>query len=153
MTVWIMLSYVEYRVVIKHQHRSSSLHAQVGSSGPRLQIVDGAPIKQGETHRYCVTAKGGRFTAVLVWTDYPASSSAGSNLVNDLDLVVRASGLNGSALLGNGGGFGDGADRTNNVEQIDMPLPAGDVSIEVRGSCGVAIVLILNDHALFTMRC
>lgn len=104
---------------------------QVGASGPRLQIVDGAPIKQGETHRYCVSAKGGRFTAVLVWTDYPASSSAGSNLVNDLDLVVRASGLNGSALLGNGGGFGDGADRTNNVEQIDMPLPAGDVSIEV----------------------
>ncbi len=112
----------------------SHIPHQVASSSLRVQIVDSAPIKQGETHRYCVSARGGRFTVVLVWTDYPASSSAGSNLVNDLDLVVRAAGLNGSVLLGNGGGFGDGADRVNNVEQVDMPdMPSGDVSIEVTG--------------------
>jgi hypothetical protein len=42
-----------------------------------------------------------------VWTDLPGSPSSGKVLVNDLDLTVRAAGLNGIPLLGNGGSIND----------------------------------------------
>jgi hypothetical protein len=46
-----------------------------------------APLSQGESHRYCITASGGPLSITLVWYDYPGSPAAGgSMLVNDLDL-------------------------------------------------------------------
>ena len=56
--------------------------------------------------------------------------------MNDLDLTVRAAGLNGIPMLGNGGSVTDPSqpDRENNVEQVALSyVPAGPVSITVRG--------------------
>lgn len=72
---------------------------QKSPTGIALQVVDRAPIKDGESHLYCVAATGGPLTVTLVWHDYPASTSAAKALVNDLDLSVRAAGLNGFPLL------------------------------------------------------
>ncbi len=64
---------------------------------------------------------------MLVWTDPPASLSASSQLVNDLDLMVTGPGN--STYYGNGVATGD---RTNNVEGIiiDNP-PLGEYEIVV----------------------
>ena len=118
--------------------------------GWSLQVVDRAPISGGESHRFCLRSTGGPLTVVLAWHDAPGAPSSGRALVNDLDLVVRAAGLGGLPLVGNGGGGGkvekDGgsssspnsvppADRLNNVESVAVAyLPPGDVSIEVRAS-------------------
>lgn len=56
---------------------------------------------------------------MLVWTDPPASLSAATQLVNDLDLTVF--GPTGLVYRGNGGGS---ADRLNNVEGVIIPNPA-----------------------------
>lgn len=64
-----------------------------------MQLVDMANITDGESHSYCVNATGGSLTVTLVWHDYPAALSASKALVNDLDLTVRAAGLNGFPLL------------------------------------------------------
>jgi len=144
-----------------HLARSLPLAAGSGSSkkgssstttGWALQVVDRAPISGGETHRFCLRSTGGPLTVVLAWHDAPGAPSSGRALVNDLDLVVRAAGLGGLPLVGNGGGGGGGgkgenrdvssnpnsvppADRLNNVESVAVAyLPPGDVSIEVRGS-------------------
>ena len=64
-----------------------------------MQIVDLANLTTGQSHQYCLKALGGPFTVTLVWHDYPAAVSAKTALVNDLDLTVRAAGLNGFPLL------------------------------------------------------
>ena len=58
-----------------------------------------ANLSTGQTHQYCVKGTGGPLTVTLVWHDYPATLSASKALVNDLDLTVRAAGLNGFPLL------------------------------------------------------
>ncbi|KAK9839424.1 hypothetical protein WJX81_001331 [Elliptochloris bilobata] len=113
---------------------SRSLPLQGSGPGWGLQLVDRATLTTGQAHQYCVHATGGPLTVTLVWHDYPASPSAAKALVNDLDLFVRAAGLNGFPMLGNGGGLGGdlSPDRTNNVEQVAVTyLPPGDVAIEV----------------------
>jgi hypothetical protein len=106
-------------------------------AGPaRLQVLDAVPIRTGEVHQYCLAAGGGAVTATLVWTDYPGSPAAANSLVNDLDLVVRAEGLNGVPVLGNGGSVEDSSapDAVNNIEQVALgSVPAGKLAVEVRG--------------------
>ena len=56
--------------------------------------------------------------------------------MHDLDLSVRAAGLGGVTLLGNGGSVADPSqpDRENNVEQVALDgLPGGQVAIQVGG--------------------
>ena len=67
----------------------------------------------GQSFKFCVTASGGPLKVTLVWHDPPASLSAVTQLVNDLDLTVYANSLNGYSRLGNGV-----SDRLNNVEQV-----------------------------------
>lgn len=116
----------------------NSLFLQNNPYSPKkLAIMDSVSITTGDIHQYCITAAGGPLSVTLVWTDYPGEPSAALSLVNNLDLVVRAEGLNGQLLLGNGGGVDDSkeADKANNIEQVTIPsVPAGRVSIEVRGS-------------------
>ena len=122
-----------------HIGRSLPLSGGNGPPSTSLQIVDRQPASMGDVFRYCVRATGGPLTVALAWHDAPGSPSAGRALVNDLDLTVRAAGLGGLPLPGNGGG-GAGAppgspDRTNNVETVAVAyLPPGDVAIEVRAS-------------------
>jgi uncharacterized repeat protein (TIGR01451 family) len=66
---------------------------------------------------------------MLAWTDAPASLSAATQLVNDLDLVVHGPG--GATYYGNSVATGD---RTNNVEGVIINSPpVGAYSVEVRG--------------------
>ena len=57
-----------------------------------------ANLTTGRSHQYCVSGTGGFIAVTLVWHDYPAALAAATTLVNDLDLTVRASGLNGFPL-------------------------------------------------------
>ncbi len=66
---------------------------------------------------------------MLTWTDPPASLSAASQLVNDLDLVVTGPG--GVEYRGNSIATGD---RINNVEGVVIANPPlGQYTIQVRG--------------------
>lgn len=96
--------------------------------GWRIQIIDGANLTADGSHEYCVRALGGPIRVTLVWTDPPASPSAKSALVNDLDLTVRSAGLKGKELLGNGM-----EDHVNNVERVAVDdMPEGNLAIVVK---------------------
>lgn len=117
--------------------QSLYLAPEGGDASPfRLQVVDRVEIATGDVHQYCVRATGGPLTVTLVWADFPGRPYSVKALVNDLDLTVRAAGLNGIPLLGNGGSVDDSTtnDRENNVEEVSVGnMPEGQVSIEVRG--------------------
>lgn len=68
---------------------------QGNSLGWNLQVVDRAKMITGQSDQYCIRSTGGVLSVTLVWHDYPASPGAARALVNDLDLTVRAAGLNG----------------------------------------------------------
>lgn len=81
-----------------------------------------------------VTSTGQPLKVTLVWSDYPATAGAGKQLVNDLDLLVRAPSLSfaGNALTDGWSYHGGGFDRTNNVEQVNWQAPStGIVEISV----------------------
>ena len=61
--------------------------------------MDLSKVATGQIDQYCLTSSGGPLTVALVWHDPPALLSAQNALVNDLDLTVRAAGLNGYPLL------------------------------------------------------
>ncbi|WP_316527490.1 S8 family serine peptidase [Kitasatospora brasiliensis] len=90
-------------------------------------FIDAAELKQGQEHTFKVTVPQGishTLKATLVWSDPP-----GADLQNDLDLIVRAGGLERHGNMGTGIGF----DRANNVEQICWDvIPAGEAEITVR---------------------
>ena len=78
-----------------------------------MQVVDRAPMAAtGQVAKYCLVSTGGTLRVTLAWADPPPLPAAALQLVNDLDLTVRADSLSGSALPGNGA-----PDRLNNVEQ------------------------------------
>jgi subtilisin-like proprotein convertase family protein len=102
-------------------------------------IADGNGVNTGESDNYVVpVCTAGTFKVTLVWTDYPGSTAASSQLVNDLDLSVTAP--NGTTTyLGNvfSNGWstiGGSADRVNNVESVYLQSPsAGDWIVSVSG--------------------
>lgn len=78
------------------------------------------------TYTYTVTASTDPVRVTLVWSDYPASTSASTALVNDLDLTVTLP--NGTVRSGNGA-----TDRINNTEGVDVSSPAtGTYTVTVR---------------------
>ena len=79
--------------------RNSGCVWQGSGPGWALQLVDRATLATGQAHQYCVHGTGGPLTVTLVWHDYPAAASAARALVNDLDLSVRAAGVNGFPML------------------------------------------------------
>jgi hypothetical protein len=86
----------------------------------RLMFEDyttGLSTGGSQVYNYAVTGSTSQFRVTLVWTDYQASTSAPTALVNDLDLVVTLPG--GSTRRGNGV-----IDRLNNVEGVDIDSPA-----------------------------
>jgi len=89
----------------------------IAPSSPRLfEYVDNtAGLSTGEsaTYVYNVTDSSEPVRVTLVWTDYPASTTASKSLVNDLDLTVTLP--NGTVLRGN-----CTTDRINNVEGVDI---------------------------------
>jgi len=79
------------------------------------------------TYTYNVWGATSPLRVTLVWTDYPALTSASIALVNDLDLTVQPP--SGPLLRGNGT-----TDRRNNVEGVDIASPTtGSYTITVAG--------------------
>src|SRR6185436_6115368 len=78
---------------------------------------------------FSVTA-GESFKATLAWTDFPSTPAAGSNLVNDLDLIVTGpTGTiwRGNVFSGGASATGGAADRRNTLEQVLLASPAAGV--------------------------
>jgi subtilisin family serine protease len=89
------------------------------------------------TFDYTVSESASSFKVSLVWSDYPSTETAASNLVNDLDL--RVTGPGGQTYFGNvfSEGWseaGGSADRANNVENVYIAWPtAGAWKVTVSG--------------------
>jgi len=96
-----------------------------------VRLHDMIPFAEGSRVAYSFTlTNAAPFEAQLVWTDHPASPSAGAAIVNDLDLVVVCR-TTGEVWYGNGA---DGGDRTNTVEAVRLPCAApGDYRVMVVG--------------------
>ncbi len=100
-------------------------------------IDNTAGLGTNGTATYTATAAGGPLKITLVWSDYPSSTSASINLVNDLDLSVTAPG--GSVYRGNvfSSGWsqtGGSADRRNNIENVYISnAGTGNCTIQVTG--------------------
>ena len=101
-------------------------------------VDEATGLTTGATSSYNVTSDGtGNLKVTLVWSDYPSTETAASNLVNDLDLVVTDP--NGTVYRGNvfSGGWsqsGGSADRVNNVENVYVDSAiAGTWTVEVSG--------------------
>jgi subtilase family serine protease len=86
---------------------------------------------------YEVTSAGFPLRVTIVWTDFPSTTSAATNLVNDLDLqVIGPDGIpyRGNALVGGWSVAGGAADRVNNVENVYLPAASsGTWTITVNG--------------------
>lgn len=103
----------------------------------RLRIVDvSSPqgLSQGTTHQQSVTVRPGtKLKVVLGWTDPPGTpagaTSSAPQLVNDLDLEVRASA---GVTYGNDRLHPGAPDRLNNVEAVELDAPDGTYEISVR---------------------
>ena len=110
------------------------------TSGTR-QFVDGSTslaTAGTATYSYSVGAAGSPLKVTLAWSDYPSTTAAAKNLVNDLDLVVTAPDGT-TKYLGNvfSGGWsqtGGAADRTNNLENVYVQSAgAGIWTVAVQG--------------------
>lgn len=105
------------------------------------QFVDNATgLTTGAAASYQFTVSSGTpFKVTLVWSDFPSTETAASNLVNDLNLTVTGPGGT-PVYLGNvfSGGWsqtGGSADTVNNVENVYVQNPAGGTwTVEVSGS-------------------
>lgn len=100
-------------------------------SNRAVKLVDSIPFSTGSEHVVRVmTTNAAPLDVQLVWIDYPADPSAGTMLVNDLDLVVSNE-TTGATWWGNGA---MGGDHTNNVESVRVAsVPAGTYAIHVKG--------------------
>jgi len=101
------------------------------------EFYDGASISTGGTAAYTFDVSGGQpFKVSLVWSDYPASTTAAVALVNDLDLVVSGPGgtFYGNVFSGGWSQTGGSADRINNVENAYIQsAAAGTWTVQVKG--------------------
>ena len=89
-----------------------------------LLFVDntsGLTTSNSASYQYNVSTAGDVFKVSLVWSDFPSTESASTNLVNDLDLVVTAPGgaqYRGNVFSGGWSQTGGSLDRVNNVENV-----------------------------------
>jgi subtilisin family serine protease len=102
------------------------------------RFVDGTTLRTNTSVMYSVAVTGTTFKATLAWSDYPSTTFAAKNLVNDLDLIVRspdgAATYLGNVFAGGWSQTGGASDRTNNVENVYIEgAAAGTWTVEVRG--------------------
>ena len=90
----------------------------------------------GQEKTFPVTVIAGQPLKVsLVWTDFPSTPAASTNLVNDLDLEVTGPNgtFRGNVFSGGVSTTGGTADRRNTVEQVLFAsAPAGTYTVRVR---------------------
>ena len=108
------------------------------TDGTQQYVDNTAGLGTGGSYsaQYAVAA-GASFKVTLVWSDYPSTETAATNLVNDLDLVVTAPGgtqYRGNVFSGGWSQSGGMADRTNNVENVYVQsAAAGTWTVQVSG--------------------
>ncbi|HFQ92390.1 MAG TPA: hypothetical protein ENK32_00140, partial [Anaerolineae bacterium] len=105
------------------------------------QFVDNtAGLSTGNTASYQFTVSSGApFKVTLVWSDYPSTETAASNLVNNLNLTVTGPGgspvYKGNVFSGGWSQTGGAADSVNNVENVYVQNPAsGAWTVEISGA-------------------
>ncbi len=110
----------------------ANLSYALNPTGPiTLDFREGSQVATGQqlTIPYTITGSA-PLHVTLAWTDYPGSTSAAVQLVNNLDLSVTAP--DGAVLWGNGVTNGD---RRNTFETVDIASPlTGVYTVTVRGS-------------------
>ena len=94
---------------------------------------DAAPALPYVTHLR-ITSTGVPLKVTLAWSDYPATVGVAKQLVNDVDLLVRAPGqtFRGNVFSNGWAAAGGSHDRSNNVEQVVWRYPStGIVEVSV----------------------
>ncbi len=99
--------------------------SNIASLAAPTQLIDHRlGLSEGQEVDYSFTlAAPGRVYANLVWTDVPGSPNAAQALVNDLDLILILP--TGQTVSMN--------DHVNNLEMVELDLPAGAYKLRVRG--------------------
>ncbi len=116
----------------------NALH--LGAETRKLWVEDdGTGFPNGgnaaRTFSFTVHSDQEPFKVSLVWTDFPSTPAAITNLVNDLDLEVTGPGgtFLGNVFTAGQSTAGGSADRLNTVEQVLLASPAaGEYTITVR---------------------
>ncbi len=100
------------------------------ASPRKLMVCDTNALATGGTNTYEIyIGSTNRLSVTLAYSDFPGTAGAGKKLVNDLDLFL--SGPGGTSWYPNGRAS---ADRTNNIEGIDVAAPVtGVYTVRVTG--------------------
>ena len=100
-----------------------------------LDNMRGVSTGENLSFSFHVNGSGVPLKVILTWSDYPSLPSASVNLVNDLDLEVRAP--NGTLYYGNDftSPYNDTRDRKNNVEGVILRqnFSSGNYTVTIRG--------------------
>jgi subtilisin family serine protease len=114
-----------------------NLDAATDGSHVFEDVTPGVQTGGSANYQYTVETGGSPFKVSLVWSDFPSSETAATNLVNDLDLEVVAPGgttYKGNVFAGGWSQTGGTADRINNVENVYVQAAAaGSWSVTVSG--------------------
>ncbi|GAB4119777.1 MAG: hypothetical protein Fur005_45280 [Roseiflexaceae bacterium] len=98
-----------------------------------------AGLSTGGTVTYSFTTAGGQpFKVTVVWSDYPSTAAAATNLVNNLNVTVTGPGgvtYRGNVFSGGWSQTGGTADSVNNVENVYVQsAAAGTWTVTVNGA-------------------
>ena len=104
-----------------------------------FDVATGLSTNSTDTYTFNIGSGGSPFKVTLVWTDYPSTATASTNLVNDLNLTVTAPDGN-TVFVGNlfSGGWSTTdrgrPDRRNNVENVYIQsADAGTWTVDISG--------------------
>ncbi len=123
----------------------------------RMSVIDRLDAFDSEADSVAVVVdidQPADLKVVLSWTDVPSTSTADTNLVNDLDLEVQGPGgiFRGNVMDGGLSVSGGQADHLNNVEAVILPeATAGLWTVRVRPHTitaapqGFALVILGNE--------
>ena len=121
---------------IPNNHEGWGLvNLDAATDGSIAFVDEGTGLSTNGTRTFNVTSTGGPLKVTLVWSDYPSTEAATTNLVNDLDLTVTSGGntYRGNVFAGGWSTTGGSADRRNNVENVYIQAPAGTYTVTVSG--------------------
>jgi hypothetical protein len=115
------------------------INLDAATDGTALFTDNTTGLSTGATASSTYTAPGGQPLKIsLVWSDYPSTTTAAVNLVNNLNLTVSGPGgvsYKGNVFSGGWSATGGTADAVNNVENVYVQsAAAGTWSVTVTGA-------------------
>ncbi|MCB9418726.1 MAG: S8 family serine peptidase [Ardenticatenaceae bacterium] len=116
-----------------------NLAAATDGSQQYVDNTTGISTGGSVNYQYSIASSGFPFKVSLVWTDYPSTAAAGTNLVNNLNLVVTAPNgttiYRGNVFSGGWSQTGGTADSVNNVENVYVQsAAAGTWTVTISGA-------------------